>query len=349
MVDTLLINDHGDEAALIQQALASAGYMVYTAQTAQKGLDIFAKLATSIQTVVVSESLSDRPCQEVISYIRQYIGSHGVHIILLSEALSPEDHIAYMKLGVSDILGGVYTPMDVVFSIKQSRETAMMLENINRDMEVLLDQQIKLRIQSFKAFIQKRQAYCKSIMPSEIYSFFPLSQADEYDAGELIGAIEAGTLATLLQSWHKPKVLVVDDELFMCNLIEGVLYSEFDVYLAHSGKEALALFKSQQGNIDVILLDVSMPDAPGDTFIHQFLDINPHVTILMVTASQENDVIIKTLRAGAKDYIVKPFLNHRLLEVVTHAVQNHLIHTQVLKWMNIQITRQSMLSKHDNT
>ena len=105
----------------------------------------------------------------------------------------------------------------------------------------------------------------------------------------------------------KPKILVVDDEDRNLRLMEAILLPlGYDIVFAHDGKEALE--KIQETPVDVILLDIMMPEMDGFEVARRLKSDNETkiIPIVMVTALQEVGDRIKALEAGADDFLNKP-------------------------------------------
>jgi diguanylate cyclase (GGDEF)-like protein len=103
------------------------------------------------------------------------------------------------------------------------------------------------------------------------------------------------------------KVLVVDDDKDVRQMLVIALRKHYDVVEAASGEEALAI--ASQGDICLVLLDVMMPGMSGmETCLR--LRRNPrscHATIVMLTARRAEGDVIEGLKMGADDYLTKPF------------------------------------------
>ena len=111
------------------------------------------------------------------------------------------------------------------------------------------------------------------------------------------------------------KILVVDDDPNVQRLLRATLQQEgFEVAVAGDGNEGLAQWES--GGPDLILLDVSLPKLDGygvATKIRESETAGTHVPIIMLTAEKEVEQKVRGLRAGADDYLVKPFHQAELL------------------------------------
>ena len=101
-------------------------------------------------------------------------------------------------------------------------------------------------------------------------------------------------------------ILVVEDDKNTRRLMEAVLKnSGYSVFTTENGLDALDLLDSQQ--IDLIVLDVMMPQMDGYTFLKEYRSTNDSTPILMVSAKTLPDDIKKGFKLGTDDYITKPF------------------------------------------
>ena len=100
-------------------------------------------------------------------------------------------------------------------------------------------------------------------------------------------------------------ILVVDDEKGVCQSFSMVFKNKYHVLVAGSGKEAIDIFTKK--SIDLILLDILLPDTNGIELLKKFKDTDPTVEVVMVTAVKEIKTAVKAIKLGAYDYIVKPF------------------------------------------
>jgi DNA-binding NtrC family response regulator len=103
----------------------------------------------------------------------------------------------------------------------------------------------------------------------------------------------------------KPKILVVDDEKSMRDSMQMLLKDRYNVQLASSGREAINLIKKQP--VDLVLLDIRLPEIDGVEVLRIIKGIDDSIEVIMVTAVITVGKAVEALRAGAYDYITKPF------------------------------------------
>jgi DNA-binding response OmpR family regulator len=110
----------------------------------------------------------------------------------------------------------------------------------------------------------------------------------------------------------KPRLLVVDDDEDIRALLRLILErGGFEVDEQADGRAALRAF--HQGNHDLVVLDVTMPDLDGWEVLDRIRDLS-EVPVLMLTARDSESDRVRGLRAGADDYVAKPFDRDELLE-----------------------------------
>ena len=86
------------------------------------------------------------------------------------------------------------------------------------------------------------------------------------------------------------------------------------VFEAENGREAVEIFKLRRP--DAVLLDITMPELDGLAALELIMEIDGQARVGMVTASGYQSEVRAALRAGARDFVVKPFESERLLRAV---------------------------------
>lgn len=101
------------------------------------------------------------------------------------------------------------------------------------------------------------------------------------------------------------KVLVVDDEVKIVEVIKSYLEKNgYVVFTAENGEHAFCILETE--NISLVILDLMLPDISGEDICTSIRKTS-RIPIIMLTAKVDEDDMLKGLRLGADDYIVKPF------------------------------------------
>jgi len=117
------------------------------------------------------------------------------------------------------------------------------------------------------------------------------------------------------------KVLIVDDAMFMRNMIaeifNGKKYGEEDYQVvaeAENGIEAVDMYKEH--NPDIVTMDIVMPEMTGIEALKEIMSMDSGANVIMCSALGQDSLVMEALDAGAKDFIVKPFQPEKVLDVV---------------------------------
>ena len=116
------------------------------------------------------------------------------------------------------------------------------------------------------------------------------------------------------------KILIVDDAAFMRMMIKDILTKNgYEVVAeAANGVEAVELYKSHQP--DLVTMDITMPEMDGIEALKQIKAVNPAAKVIMCSAMGQQSMVMDAIKAGANDFIVKPFQADRVLEAVKKIV-----------------------------
>ena len=112
------------------------------------------------------------------------------------------------------------------------------------------------------------------------------------------------------------KVMLVDDATFMRLKLKALL-TEFGhevIGEASTGKIAIEQYRSLKP--ELVLMDITMPDMNGLDALKEIKKIDPQATVVMVSAMGSQEFVLDSIRAGARDFIVKPFDNERIRKVL---------------------------------
>jgi putative two-component system response regulator len=125
----------------------------------------------------------------------------------------------------------------------------------------------------------------------------------------------------LVESQRDNRVMVVDDEKLVSDILARYL-SElgYSCVTAQSGIEALR--KLQEHPCDLALCDVRMPGMDGIELLKSIKEFDEEIAVIMVSAVDNREVAVEAMRAGAHDYVIKPFHFEEVLISVQRALQN---------------------------
>ena len=109
-------------------------------------------------------------------------------------------------------------------------------------------------------------------------------------------------------------VLLADDEERIVRALRDLLSANgFYVLTAESGQEALEIFDARKEQVDLVLLDVMMPEGDGFSVLEEIRTRSASVPVIMLTARGEEYDQVQGFQGGADDYIAKPFSTRLLL------------------------------------
>ncbi|HDZ87932.1 MAG TPA: sigma-54-dependent Fis family transcriptional regulator, partial [Nitrospirae bacterium] len=119
------------------------------------------------------------------------------------------------------------------------------------------------------------------------------------------------------------KILIVEDSEELRFVLTNIVKKEkYDVLEASNGAEALEMLKSQV--VGLIFLDIGLPDINGISLIGMIKDIAPDADIVMLTGINDAMTAVNSLKAGAIDYILKPFDNIELRTIINRTMKTRL-------------------------
>ena len=130
------------------------------------------------------------------------------------------------------------------------------------------------------------------------------------------------------------KILVVDDTRNVQLMLQEYLENQgFEICLAYDGVEAMEIFHA--GGIDLILLDIMMPNMDGYQFISK-LRSESSLPVIMITAKQQEADVVRGFELGADDYITKPFLLRELLMRIRAVMRRAAVSEEVAAVVKVQ-------------
>ncbi len=118
---------------------------------------------------------------------------------------------------------------------------------------------------------------------------------------------------------EKPNILIIDDEPDMRETLRSILKKKYSPFTAGSGPDGLKEIKKQ--SYDLVLLDLKMPGMDGIAVLGSIKEIDAMLPVIIVTASKELKSAVEAMKAGAEDFITKPFEVEELLAVINKSLE----------------------------
>ncbi len=139
---------------------------------------------------------------------------------------------------------------------------------------------------------------------------------------------------------EKANILIVDDEKDICRALNILLTKEgHAVKEAYNGEEAVERIMKE--NFDIIMTDIKMGKMDGFEVLRQSQKISPDTSVIMMTAFASVGSAVEAMRAGASDYITKPFINDEIRLTIRRILQSRDLQ------MENQILRQELSQRHE--
>lgn len=113
-------------------------------------------------------------------------------------------------------------------------------------------------------------------------------------------------------------ILVVDDSYYMRTILKNILEDAgFNVVNeAASGLDAIKCTNEEQGNLDLVTLDLILPDNSGLDILKKIKEKFPEQKVVVVSAVGQSSIINEAIKLGANAYIIKPFDEKKVVEIV---------------------------------
>ena len=112
------------------------------------------------------------------------------------------------------------------------------------------------------------------------------------------------------------RVLIVDDAAFMRMMIKDILEKNGYEIAGEAANGGIAVEMCNKERPDVVTMDITMPDMDGIEAVKNIRANDPNAKIIMCSAMGQQSMVMDAIRAGAKDFIVKPFQAERVLEAI---------------------------------
>ena len=115
-------------------------------------------------------------------------------------------------------------------------------------------------------------------------------------------------------------ILICDDAAFMRMMIKDILVKNGYNIAGEAENGVKAVEKYIETKPDLVLMDITMPEMDGIQALKKIKATDPNASVVMCSAMGQQAMVIESIQAGAKDFIVKPFQADRVIEAVKKVV-----------------------------
>jgi two-component system, chemotaxis family, chemotaxis protein CheY len=116
------------------------------------------------------------------------------------------------------------------------------------------------------------------------------------------------------------RVLVVDDAAFMRKMVSDALTKGGHEVVGEAGNGVEAVSQYQALKPEVTTLDITMPEKDGLAALKEIIALDPAARVIMCSALGQESKVLESIKAGARDFVVKPFQADRVIEAVGKAL-----------------------------
>lgn len=115
-------------------------------------------------------------------------------------------------------------------------------------------------------------------------------------------------------------ILICDDAAFMRMMIKDILTKNGYEVVGEAANGAEGVEKYSQLKPDLVMMDITMPEMNGIDALKKIKESDSNANVIMCSAMGQQAMVIESIQAGAKDFIVKPFQVERVIEAVQKAI-----------------------------
>jgi DNA-binding NtrC family response regulator len=117
------------------------------------------------------------------------------------------------------------------------------------------------------------------------------------------------------------RLLIIEDEDTLCQSLQRVLAREgYEVDVADSAESAFKLLEKK--SYDLIITDIILPGISGIELLAKYRKQNPSQKVIVITAYASLTTAVEAIKAGARDFIIKPLMHDEMIKVVRNALDN---------------------------
>lgn len=339
----LVVDDDYASRILLNKVLEQDGYRVTTASDGSEALEL---LRRETYDVVISDLIMEHVGGlELLKQIKE--GGIEVAVILLTGHASIETAIEAVRLGASDYLMKPVNTEELKVRLRKTIERvelerrlkeaerqltyqatiATANHEINQPLTVIISaiEMIRMELRRLGVDNKKIDTYLDLMTKSSQRIAAILRKLREITSPRIQELHLGMRMLELDASDEMPKgkhrneqfILVIEDEENLRKIIRSVLESEqYNVISAETAREGIDLFRVDRNIIDLVILDVNLPDADGLMVLEEILKIDPRQKVVLTSGFDVEQAVQRGLQMGARGFLRKPFNAQELLETV---------------------------------
>lgn len=120
----------------------------------------------------------------------------------------------------------------------------------------------------------------------------------------------------------RARILIAEDNGDMRDLLQEVMEDAgYDTIVAVNGRQALSYVEKESKVIDLVISDVQMPEMSGEQLLAKVRDSRPETPVIVITAFGSVEQAVEMVKAGAYQYLTKPFENREILRLIEEALE----------------------------
>jgi two-component system chemotaxis response regulator CheY len=120
----------------------------------------------------------------------------------------------------------------------------------------------------------------------------------------------------------KHRILVVDDSFYMRTMLKNMLSDAGYIIVGEAGDGETAIKMASETNPDLVTLDLILPDNTGLDVLKALRKANANLNVIIVSAVGQEAIVNEAIQNGANAYIVKPFAEEKVLEIVSGVLES---------------------------
>jgi len=299
--------------------VAAPSDTLISAFTGEEGLNVLAEHPCEV--VFIDAELPDLSIQELLSRLPKPFFAH--RIAMVGPRITGAQKVALMRSGIDDLMETQCLPFDISMALSRALVKRSFIARLEIESERARFGVLKIILKAFKSFIHTQRLLDEPVTMDHVAAHFPRADFSHLSLDTVVKAVENDSLSNLIH-WRAPNILIVEDEPKLRDLCERLLKRKCNVVSVSSGEEALELLNA--GNsFDSALVDIGLPGISGDVLVGKIKTLCPQLDVVMITAYESSELIVRCFKRGASDYLIKPYDPEEVLRKVLVNFETKLI------------------------